>query len=82
MGYQFGFMFSIKSCGIILGHYIPDVNIYVSRLGHDLFSCSAGDAKEHTDPNSREFFVIKLAYQVYLEYQKQLFCDVDGESRS
>lgn len=39
-----------------------------------------GDSKEHTDENSREFFVIKLAYQVYLEYQKQLLCDIDGES--
>lgn len=41
-----------------------------------------GDEESHTDQSSREFFVIKCAYQVYLEYQKQLLCDVDGESRS
>lgn len=39
-----------------------------------------GDEESHVDHSTREFFVIKLAYQVYLEYQKQLYCDTDGES--
>lgn len=37
-----------------------------------------GDEPEHSNPNSVEFFVAKMAYQTYCEYQKQLLSDVNG----
>ncbi|CAN0190545.1 unnamed protein product, partial [Ascophyllum nodosum] len=33
---------------------------------------------EHLDPSSAEFYVTRVGYQAYCEYQVQLLRDVDG----
>lgn len=38
-----------------------------------------GDEPEHSNPSTVDFFVARVAYQVFCEYQKQLLLDVDGE---
>lgn len=42
---------------------------------------STGDEPEHSDPESVQFHVARLAYRVYNEYQHQLLEDVDGETQ-
>lgn len=39
----------------------------------------AGDNPEHSDTSTVEFYVAKVGYQAYCEYQMQLLRDVDGE---
>lgn len=39
----------------------------------------AGDEPEHSDPTTPDFYVARVAYQAYLEYQKQLLLEIDGE---
>ncbi|CAN0064472.1 unnamed protein product [Scytosiphon promiscuus] len=36
-----------------------------------------GDEPEHSDPTTPEFYVARVAYQAYLEYQKQLLVETD-----
>lgn len=43
-----------------------------------LYNKNIGDEPEHSNPNSVEFFVAKMAYQAYCEYQKQLLNDING----
>lgn len=38
----------------------------------------SGDEPEHSDPSTAEFYVARVGYQVYCEYQKQLLLDLDG----
>lgn len=38
-----------------------------------------GDEPEHSDRTTPEFYVARVAYQAYLEYQKQLLLEIDGE---
>lgn len=40
----------------------------------------AGDNPEHSDQSTVEFYVAKIGYQAYCEYQMQLLRDIDGES--
>ena len=42
---------------------------------------STGDEPEHSDSESVQFYVARLAYRVYNEYQHQLLEDVDGETQ-
>ena len=41
---------------------------------------SPGDEPEHRDPSTAEFYVARVGYQAYCEYQKQLLLDLDGET--
>eukprot|EP00904_Undaria_pinnatifida_P006858 jgi/Undpi1/3301/HiC_scaffold_15.g06675.m1 len=41
------------------------------------FTDDLGDEPEHSDPDSVEFHVARLAFRVYNEYQRQLLDDVD-----
>lgn len=67
----------VRSC---TSYFVPSL-IFVRLV---IYVCGgwvcSGDEEEHLDHNSRAFFVIKVAYQVYCEYQKQLLCDTDGKS--
>ncbi|CAM9546491.1 unnamed protein product [Ascophyllum nodosum] len=44
---------------------------------HEVVDDLAGDEPEHCDPTSVEFYVAKVGYQAYCEYQMQLLKDVD-----
>ena len=44
------------------------------------FSPPAGDEPEHSNPDTVEFYIAQVGYQVYCEYQMQLLKDLDGES--
>ena len=41
----------------------------------------AGDNPEHSDQSTVEFYVAKIGYQAYCEYQMQLLRDVDDGER-
>eukprot|EP00904_Undaria_pinnatifida_P002914 jgi/Undpi1/12623/HiC_scaffold_6.g02291.m1 len=41
-----------------------------------------GDEPEHRDPSTPEFYVARVGYQVYCEYQKQLLVDLDVTNHS
>ncbi|CAM9155057.1 unnamed protein product, partial [Hapterophycus canaliculatus] len=44
---------------------------------HEFVDNLAGDNPEHSDQSSVEFYVAKIGYQAYCEYQMQLLKDVD-----
>lgn len=60
---------------------VRTVSFHLPVLISLLFAiCFTGDEPEHRDPSTMEFYVAKVGYQVYCEYQKQLMTDVDGET--
>lgn len=39
-----------------------------------------GDEPEHSNHTTPDFYVARVGYQVYCEYQKQLLNEIDGKS--
>lgn len=50
-----------------------------TSLDNEKQNKNTGDEPEHRDPSKVEFYVARVGYQVYCEYQKQLLTDIDGE---
>lgn len=67
---------SVVGCGAVRCNF--DCGVTSTRF--DSANERAGDNPEHSDPSTVEFYVAKIGYQAYCEYQMQLLRDVDGES--
>lgn len=40
---------------------------------------NTGDEPEHSNHTTPDFYVARVGYQTYCEYQKQLLTEIDGE---